>query len=170
MTRLARQLARQLSGGRAIPADFRAQLAELKARYGTVTATAKALGMDRRTLQRYETGAIRTPRPATLEHIEQATRQARVDQAAVATNQLVVEWKYDSRTRKLTTTNLDLRPGTLESMKRAYVRDDQEGIARAFIDGVGEPWYHQMLDDSYDTDVRGEEASGEGSDAVGAFA
>lgn len=166
MTRLANDLIRQIAGRGPVPADFRAQLGELKRHYGTVTAASKALGIDRRTFQRWESGAIRTPKPERREGVERAVRQARVDQAAVSTAQLKVNWKYDGRTRPLTTNNLQIQAGTIDAMKDAYVRGDTEGVARSFIDGITDPWYFDQLDATY---AAGVAASGEGSDATGEF-
>lgn len=171
MSRLADSLVRQIAGSPA--SSLHGLLGELRARFGSVTAAARAAGIDRRTWQRYESGAIRSPKAATLDRLNQTARQARI-RDGVDVSRLHVDFRYAGRTRRLTDANLNLAPGTGQAMTSAYLAGDHEGVAQAFIDGIddGDPdgWYHGQFTDAYENDLADSAPeAGEGSDSVAAF-
>lgn len=154
MSKLADQLIRQMSPAIPVP-DVLGQLAALKQRYGTVTAAAKAAGIGRRTWQNIESGKSRHPRPGTLAKVkdEWAAGNPRRNES------FNVKFTYDGRTRVVGPGQAGLAKGTAESMYAALDSGDREGVARAFLDGVTDEWYHDRWQDAYDEDLRGEEVS-----------
>ena len=155
MSKLADILIGQMGGGEQ-PATLRERLTELRQRYGTVTAASRAAGIDRRTWQRMESGRTHAPRPSTLDRLSEAFRASEVKDFGPSS--VNFKLNYDGRERKLNATSLKLVPGTAESMAAAYAAGDKEGVARAFIDGVGDDWYHDRIEDIYE----GEDDGGDG--------
>jgi hypothetical protein len=137
---LADQLARQINGGNG---SIRDALSALRDQLGTVTAAAKAAGIDRRTFQRHMTGKIRSAKPGTAERVRLAAKG------------VSVKWSYDGRERNLSFgggSHLKLKPGTPAAIAAAHDRGDREGMAKAFIDGIEDDWYHDALDATYEGD------------------
>lgn len=60
--------------------SLRGVMLALRGIAGTVTAAARLAGIDRRTWQRWETGAIRTPGQAKQDQMRKALRQARANE------------------------------------------------------------------------------------------
>lgn len=142
-------------------ASFGDQLRALKQEYGTVTALAKGLGVDRRTIQRWETGAIRAPKASTAEKVGREYRDKRSQGRVVPSDSNVkvgysMGGKKGRGTRKYTVdgTHLDLRPGTMDQARKAFVVGGGEAAAKAFVDGIRDDWYH----DHFEDDLRGEES------------
>jgi hypothetical protein len=135
-------------------ASFREQLSALKKEYGTVTAMARGLGVDRRTIQRWESGKIRQPKAAHTEGVGRTYRETRVRNRSVPNDGNVTvsfsQAKKGGGTRQRTVTGyrLDLEPGTMDHVRRAYVAHGKEGAAAAFVAGIGDSWYHEVFDDS----------------------
>lgn len=134
--------------------SFREQLASLKDEFGTVTALARGLGVDRRTIQRWESGAIRQPKTSHTDAVGRTYRETRVrDHGRTVTDGSVTvsfgQAKKGGGTRRRTVTGprLDLEPGTMDQARRAYVAHGKEGAAAAFVAGIGDSWYHEVFDD-----------------------
>ncbi len=160
MSSLGRGMDRLFSGGEG--GTFREQLAALKAEYGTVTALARGLGVDRRTIQRWESGKIRAPRQSHTEGVGRAFREKRARSAPGDADVRVSFTQQKkgggTRNRQVDGHALGLEPGTMDSARRAYIADGPEAAAAAFVDGIGDDWYHEMFEE----DLTGE---GEGDDA-----
>lgn len=144
------------------PATFRQQLTALKREHGTVTAAARALGIDRRTFQRWESGAIRHPRAASTDRVGSAYRSATArarpvpgdDTVSVAFSQR--KKGGGERQRRVDGRHLDLRPGTMDAARRAYIAEGSEAAGAAFVAGIGDDWYHDLFE---------EDLTGEGMEA-----
>lgn len=134
--------------------SFREQLSALKQEYGTVTALARGLGVDRRTIQRWESGAIRQPKASHTEGVGRTYRETRVRNRATPNDDTVkVSFSQakkggGTRERTVTGSRLNLEPGTMDHARRAYVAHGKEGAAAAFVAGIGDSWYHEVFDDS----------------------
>lgn len=148
MSTLADILIAQMASGEQ-PAGLRERLADLKQRYGTVTAASRAAGIDRRTWQRMESGRTHTPKPATIEKLGMAFRESQVKERNFGAGSIHFQLQYDGRPRALDASNLKLAAGTAEAMAAAYAAGDEEGVARRFIDGIGDDWYHDRIEDVY---------------------
>lgn len=134
--------------------SFRDQLSALKEEFGTVTALARGLGVDRRTIQRWESGAIRQPKTTHTESVGRTYRETRVRDhgRTVSDGSVTVAFgqaKKGGGTRQRTVTGhrLNLEPGTMDQARRAYVAHGKEGAAAAFVAGIGDSWYHEVFDD-----------------------
>lgn len=155
MSNIGDALTRLFSGG---PANFTEQLAQLKSEHGSVTAMARELGVDRRTVQRWESGTIRTPRPATHENVGRAWRDATSKDRRLPSDQGVQVGFTQrrkgggGRSRAVSGEQLGLRGGTMSSSRSAYVEGGGEAAASTFVGGIEDNWYHDVFDD----DVKGE--------------
>ena len=155
MSNLGRAMG-QMFGGES--ASFGEQVRALKQEYGTVTAMAKAVGVDRRTVSRWEnpdgrTG-IRSPMGASAEKVGRAYREA-LSKSRVIPSDSNVKVTYGmpgkgGRARRSYTVDgqhLDLRTGTMDQARQAFVVGGGEAAAKAFIDGIQEQWYHDSFED-----------------------
>lgn len=120
-------------------------LLEIFTEIGSGRATARYVGVAPSTLAGWLHG--RHPRPASAAKIVAASRQFRMRDNQPTENTVVINTRdrNDGRPRTLTTDNLRLLPGTIERAREAYLRGDDVGAARAFLAGIGEPWYRQWL-------------------------
>jgi hypothetical protein len=157
-------------GGQPV-ADLQAFAREEIQRHGSGRAAARALGVDEKTVRRWKNGETRAS-----ERFDQATRQARAENAQRVGSSVSVEFRYAKRTRPLTFEEgkgvKGLKPGTVDKMKDAYVRGDADGMAQAFVRGVTDGWYGDEMRRAYavETGEEGEDKTpGEDSDAVGSF-
>lgn len=153
MSKLARILAAQFGGE--VPTDLGSAARELRDRFGSGRAVARELGVDEKTVRRWLSGETRSS--ARQEQVIRTVREQRARGAGVD-KPVTVKLRYDGRDRKVAVTDgSGLHAGTAQSMREAYARGDQEGLARAFIDGVKDRWYHDRFEEAYEDDLRGEE-------------
>lgn len=117
-----------------------------------VSGAAKDMGVDRRTVQRWRSGKIRTPKAPTRSKVERATRGARIRANAPSESTLTIrtteppDRKGRVRHRELRGTQLKLRPGTVDATKQAYIdTGDKEVMARTFLGGIGDAFYKDFL-------------------------
>lgn len=138
-----------------LPSGLRAQMAALKEKLGSVTAAAKAAGMDRRTWQRIESGKTRSPKASTGSGVVRELRRALLGGPA----EVKVGWKQPGRNRTTTFTersgsgrpgSTSLKPGTGDAVAAKLAQGDKEGAARAFLNGIEDPWYADMMDLAYE--------------------
>lgn len=145
---------RLFSGGSG--GSFRDQLTALKGEYGTVTALARGLGVDRRTIQRWESGKIREPRPGHAEAVgrewrEKTARRGPSDRD-VTVSFTQAKKSGGARRRQVDGRSLGLDEGTMNHARQAYIAAGPEAAAAAFVDGIGDDWYHEM----FEADLAGE--------------
>ncbi len=149
-----------------LPSGLRAQMAALKEKLGSVTAAAKAAGMDRRTWQRIESGKTRSPKASTGTGVVRELRRVLLGEAKPA--EVKVAWKQPGRNRTTTFTersgsaragSTSLKPGTGDAIGASLARGDKEGAARAFLDGIEDPWYADMMDLAYEGTEYDDESS-----------
>jgi len=125
------------------PATVPQMMADLLREHRTVTAAARAVGMDRRTWQRWATGYVRRPSPAKVERMRAGHDTAVLRDADV---RLEVTDRDTDRHRVLDAERLSLRPGTMAAVAAEYrATGDQERAARVFLAGVGDDWYRKYL-------------------------
>lgn len=120
------------------------QVAELKTRYGSGRKAAKATGIPESTLRRVaKTGRAGS---ANLDKLDQGVRSGRVSGTLTDANlKISATDRTSGREREITATQLKLKPGTVERMRAAYVAGDDQGAAKALLDGIGDTWYRGWL-------------------------
>jgi len=149
MSQLGDAMGRMFGGTRA---SFREELAALKREHGTVTALARALGVDRRTIQRWDSGKIHTPRPATAEKVHRGYRDVVSRGRGRSDRDVTVSFTQQGRhgrqrQRQVTGDRLDLAPGTMRAAREAFVTAGPEAAAAAFVKGIGDDWYHDLFEE-----------------------
>lgn len=149
MSKLAEILVKQLAGT-AVPVSYQAALGEIRQRAGSGRKAAGIIGVNESTFRRMLSGQTRTPKAATLEKARQALRVLRDRDTGLAQRDLRITWEYDGRQRTVGPGSLRLADGTVESMRAAYIKGDREGVARAFIDGIGDQFYHDRFEEIYE--------------------
>lgn len=144
---LQRQFVESGNGG-----SFLDHVNEIIRRRGSVTGAAKELGVDRRTIQRWKSGTIRTPKAVTRNKVEKVVRGSKIRGSAPTESTLRIntteppDKKGRVRHRQLRGTQLKLRTGTLDAVKQAYVETgDKEVMAKVFLGGIGDAFYKDFL-------------------------
>lgn len=153
-------------GGR-VPSDPQSVARDAIQRYGSGRAAARAMGIDEKTIRRWKNGET-----AKSEHVEKYAQEARRSYADRKEGPIVIKFRYAKRTRdlKFGAGGKSLRAGAEREIREAYIRGDKEGMARAFVGGVDDPWYRRMMRQAYDAELEGETGeAGEDSGAVGAY-
>ncbi len=119
-------------------------------------AQSRQTGIPETTLRRWEGGIDPKAQEARLPQLVSAYR------AQIMTPGAAARWRADqfswtvtgvptkgrsARTadRDLSASKLKIRPGTGEKIVAAYLAGDDKGAARAFVAGIGDPWYRQVM-------------------------
>lgn len=138
---------------------------ELRQEYGSLVRAAKEIGVDRRTLQRWEAtgGGRRTSKPKheTEAKVRAAVRRLiseRPRDQLSDTKVLLETTDKDVRRRKPRQINgrqLNLQPGTMARVEAAFRRGEDAGtIGRIFVAGVRTQFYRAYLAaDDRDSDL-----------------
>jgi len=66
----------------------------------------------------------------------QSHRKGHTDDRAVQ-----VAWTFDGRSRNTDGAHLKLADGTMRAVQDALMRGDAAAAAKAFVQGIGDPWY-----------------------------
>lgn len=141
--------------GRTEPAPlggFLEQLAELRAKTGSVAGTARAAGLPRRTVrywfERLAMGKTPKPKAETMDKLSAAVRESRLSPARPSDAQVELHTRDRDRgtARTISGRQLKLAPGTMERMAREWVRTgDPEAAGAVFLEGVRDQWYRNYL-------------------------
>lgn len=165
MSSLGDFLFREYGGN--VPSDPRAVAFDAIQRYGSGRAAARELGVDEKTIRRWKTGETRGS-----EHVERYAQEARRSYAETRQGPVKVQFRYAGRTRNLQFggSGKRMKSGAEAAVAEAYVRGDQEGMAKAFIGGVDDSWYRRMMAQAYAAEMEGAPGeAGEDSGSVGVF-
>lgn len=131
---------------------FLEQLAEVRARTGSVAGTARLAGLPRRTVRywfdRLAEGKTPKPKPTTLEKLSAAVRETRLSPARPKDAEVSLNTRDRDRgtPRTISARQLQLAQGTMDRCARVWVQTgDAEQAAAEFLRGVGDAWYRAYL-------------------------
>lgn len=138
-----------MTGGRTRRAENLAdQVEALKQKHGSVRAAARAAGIPPTSFRRMlQTGRAKE---ANTGKVVQSVRAERLASDIPTDQSLVIKAKdrqggVRGRERKLTAEKLQLRAGTMDKVREAYLRGDDVGAAKALLAGIGNKWYRDWL-------------------------
>jgi hypothetical protein len=136
-----------LTGGREYAPEMTLaeRMAELKERHGSGRSAARHAGIAETTFRRImKSGSGRADNVGKLDH---AVREGRIAGTSLtdANLKITATDRSNNRPRTLDAQQLKLRPGTVEKMREAYLRGDDQAAAKALLDGIGDPWYRGWL-------------------------
>lgn len=148
MSSLGDHIRQALTGGQehiTESVSFREKLQALRAEAGSRRAAAREAGVPESTWRRWERGSI--PKAAGAGHIDRAVRAANISPNAPTDQTLSVRTfdRATGRNRSLSAEKLRLSPGTMDRVRDAYLRGDNEAAAREFVNGIREPWYRNYF-------------------------
>lgn len=166
MSTLGDSLWQQYGGD--VPADPRSVAHDAIQRYGSGRAAARALGVDEKTIRRWKTG--QTHHSDNVDRLAREARRANVDTHGASAE---VRMRLAGRDRRLNFGTgaggkRGLKAGAGDRIANAYVRGDKEGMAKALVGGVQDPFYAKALKRAYDAEGTGAE-SPEDSTQPGVF-
>ena len=104
------------------------------------------LGVAESTLRRWRHGEPISMRK--LGHLQDVTQTARGGpkrRTVPADSAVVITWTFDGRTRDVAGANLHLAGGTLRSVQDAFMAGNDRAATRAFLEGIGDPWYQSRF-------------------------
>lgn len=132
--------------------SFQQTVAEVRAQHPSNRATARALGVDEKTVRRWLKGETVAPKGPNNERVRTSAREARVQARQLRPKDVVVKVKdrQDGRERTLNGEKLKVSQATVDRMGTAYARGDDAEAGRIFLAGVGDDFYHDWL--NYDVD------------------
>jgi hypothetical protein len=140
---------RHVLHGDPTPSTFTRDVQYLRQRGGSGRAAARLAGVNESTLRRWARGS--TPKQGTAQRIAATVRELRSRPSRLGDKGVLVtvtshERKRADRTRAISGAQMKLKPGTLERAHNIWVSTgDADAAARAFVAGIGDPWYRANL-------------------------
>lgn len=136
-----------------IPADHRAQMGMVQARYGSNRKAARAVGVDERTWRRWLAGS--TPRPTTAVRLAQGAQTLRAEGVRFNFQSLQAIQRQRGardRTRTITALGLNWDPAANRAVEAALRRGEWGEAARAFLAGIRDWQYQDLFRETFDAD------------------
>lgn len=148
---IADEIHRNLSSGHSRgPMSFGAKLDEVQRLAGSGRKAAAKVGLgSEATWRRWRSGGTK-PTAANAVRLDRALRALWLDPGradAWRNNAISVTVPEPARsgTRTIGARALRLKDGTGERVVSKWLDVDDVGAARAFVDGIGDPWYHDVM-------------------------
>lgn len=148
-----------LTGGQKQSTEsFSRFLKEMKATHGSRRAAARAAGVSESTWRRWEKGA--KPKADNRGKIMKAGRENRLSPDGPTDRSVRVKTTDagTQRNRTLDASALKITPGTMDRVRQAMISGDANGMANAFVGGVGSDWYRNYIKEGDDRVRRVQEA------------
>lgn len=149
---------RRVLKGDPTPLTFDENIRYLRLTAGTGAGAARLAGKAESTLRGWATGR-RRPSARSQADIAAKVRELRshpskMGDAGVMLPVISKDRKRGRRERDLSGVQLDLAPGTLAAAHEIWVSTgDSHAAAKRFVEGIGEPWYHDRLNAAMDEEA-----------------
>lgn len=165
MSTLGDRLFAQFGGD--VPADPQAVAQRLVQQHGSGRAAARYIGRDEKTIRRWLKGETRHS-----DRVEEFAKDARAEKVENHTGPVELKFRYAKRDRDLKfgpgQGSRQLMPGTVPTIKEAYIKGDKEAMAEAFINGIDDPFYQSRIEQAHEAELVGAPGTaGEDSGQVG---
>jgi transcriptional regulator with XRE-family HTH domain len=165
-----------LTGQMREPEDFPTLVAEMTAYREEIGLSrrgfAKQYGIPESTLRRWERDGVNADaQQARFPQLVRAYRELTAMPGALQrwrNNDMVITvdgvpvrgGSGRTESRELSAAKLRLKPGTGDRVVEAFLKGDDAGAAKAFVKGIGDPWYRQVMFGGWlaenDEDLQGE--------------
>lgn len=149
---------RRVLKGDPTPLTFEQNLAYLRHMGGSGRGAARLAGKGESTLRDWASGRrhanARSQADIAAKVRELRSRPSKMGDPGVILPIVSRDRKRGKRERDISGAQLALRPGTLDAAHQIWVSTgDADAAARRFVEGIGEPWYHDRLNAALDSEA-----------------